>query len=697
LAAHLKATFPEIVNAAPVIPGYGRMDVEIEDVRYDADVLGIDSSFFNMFDVKIVEGSMDFLFPGSRNIAITRDKARQLFGDESPIGKKMKIKWEKNESTVCAIVTRFPKHSNYSFDILRSMEPQPQWNYSREHTLIEIAPDVDIEVFKKKLYEHEIKQSFTHITKINLIPLTTVHYKDTDMQRNVKFRHVLIFALSGLLLIVCTMFNYLTLFVSRFRIRRKELALRTVYGASGWSLFAMLATEFLLSMVVALLLGMFLIQSVIEPFRTISETRLTLSSIYLESTVYIAAVIVVALAAFVLMLALFRRRTLSANIYGRKKMFRRTSIVVQLIVSIVFAFCTTIILKQMYYLHNIDLGFAYKNRGSAYFYNTTFDNVKALNDKIRQLPEIEETVVGYSSLLPVMGYTRFQFDKWDGKQEGDKNIDLDKIYISEAFARYYELKLVEGEMFNETFAKTDVMLNESAVKLFGWDVAVGKSFDQYRVRGVLKDISNQSPTVSAPPSYYSPPERWTYGDGSVHKSDESTTILFRYREGNWKKCQEKIAKIVETEFPGVNTSFTNAEEGYNDYLKSENTLLALLTVISLICVIVCVFGFVSIVSLTCEERRKEIAIRKINGATIKDILDIFFKEYLTLLVVGSAIAFPVGYIVMKEWIEQYVKQTEMSAWIYVAILLALMLAIVVCVGGKVYRTSRENPAVAVKS
>jgi ABC-type antimicrobial peptide transport system permease subunit len=102
------------------------------------------------------------------------------------------------------------------------------------------------------------------------------------------------------------------------------------------------------------------------------------------------------------------------------------------------------------------------------------------------------------------------------------------------------------------------------------------------------------------------------------------------------------------------------------------------------------------VSLTCEERRKEIAIRKIHGATIKDILDIFFKEYLTLLIVGALIAFPVGYIIMKSWLEGYVVQTEIHAWIYVAILLGLILTVIICVGKKVYRTSRENPAEAVK-
>jgi ABC-type antimicrobial peptide transport system permease subunit len=131
-------------------------------------------------------------------------------------------------------------------------------------------------------------------------------------------------------------------------------------------------------------------------------------------------------------------------------------------------------------------------------------------------------------------------------------------------------------------------------------------------------------------------------------------------------------------------------------LKSENALIKLLTLVSVICVLICVFGFVSLVSLTCEERRKSIAIRKINGATIGDILSMFAKEYFLLLIIGAVIAFSIGYYVMQRWLENYVKQTSLSAWIYLAITLVLALVIVLCVGWQVYRASVENPAEVVK-
>ncbi|MDR3247039.1 MAG: ABC transporter permease [Prevotellaceae bacterium] len=126
-----------------------------------------------------------------------------------------------------------------------------------------------------------------------------------------------------------------------------------------------------------------------------------------------------------------------------------------------------------------------------------------------------------------------------------------------------------------------------------------------------------------------------------------------------KENRANNADYSELKFVKIN----NAEEEYDKFLKSENTLLNILTFVSLICVIICIFGFVSLVSLTCEERRREIAIRKVNGTTIKDILDIFFKEYFSLLVIGAAIAFPVGYYIMRRWLEGYVVQTPILAWI----------------------------------
>ncbi|MDR1170798.1 MAG: ABC transporter permease [Prevotellaceae bacterium] len=694
LAGYLKSIFPEIANATAV--SHINTGFEYEGVKHKADFLYIDSSFFKMFDVRIVEGSMDFLIPGIKKIAVTQERALQMFGNESPVDKQIEILGDFYK--ICAVISGLPKRSNYPFDFLEGIHTSFQTDdngdswYDSGNMLVELVPGIDMEVFEKKLNEHKVQlNDAVHIENIRLVPLTEMHYKDPSIKREVKFQHIIIFALAGLLLILCTLFNYLTLFFSRFRMRQRELALRVVYGASGRSLFAMLSIEFLISLTAALISGLVLINILRSSFLKVSGARLDLSAIYLESIIYMAGVIATALTVFFLMLVIFRRRTLNASMRSNKKILRKVSIVVQLIISIVFAFCTLIILKQMYYLHNsVNLGFSFKNRGSV---EVGIEEIEVLSNKMKQIPEIKETVTGHFPLLPIRGKMNDMIS--DCKQDG-KGIEIEYKHISEQYAKFYEFKLIEGEFVRDDDDEKYVLINELAAKAFGWDKSAGKSFcslitgEQYIVKGVLKNIYNFSPAIAAEPCYFQLPN-----SGRIKRS-HYLDILFKYEEGSWQTCMKKITKIIEKEFPHKSyLSYCNMEEEYNKYLKSENALLAILTVVSLVCLMVCVFGFVSMVSLTCEERRKEIAIRKVNGATIKDILDIFFKEHLTLLAIGALIAFPVGYIIMKRWLQQSVIQTEISAWIYVAILLALSLVIIMCVGGRVYKTSRENPVNAL--
>ena len=505
----------------------------------------------------------------------------------------------------------------------------------------------------------------------------------------------MIFAISGLLVILCSLFNYLTLFVSRFRMRQKELALRTVCGASGGSLFVMLSIEFLLTLLFAVVLGCMLTQLVYHPFLTLSEIQMGLPAIYRELLLYIGGVILVSLFTFWVILIIFRYRSLNVSIrLSNKKLFRKTSVVVQLVISIGFAFCTIVILKQMYFLHHsADLGFSFRNRGSIVMWYS--GHGAALTNHLKQIPEITDVVdteEKMSNLLPV---TRQSFNRvysWDGKPANTKYLDLQTVHVSPEYFAFYEFQLIAGETLTDADPESMVLLNESAVKTFGWHDPVGKIFDNnYTVKGVIKDVYNFAPTTqSKPTGYFSFHERkWISG---------YTTVLFKYHDGMWKSCKKKIEQVIKKEFADLsNITIYNSEEEYNRFLKSENALIKLLSFVSAICILICVFGFVSLVSLTCEERRKEIAIRKVNGATAGDILDMFAKEYFLLLFIGAVIAFTTGYFIMQRWLENYVKQTSIPAWIYVAIVLALALVIVLCVGWQVYRASVENPADVVKS
>ena len=696
LAAYLKQTFPEIEDATPLIPSYPGTKIIVEGAEFPAQVIYADSTFLRMFDVKIIEGNRDFLIPGSKKLAITKEKALQLFGKEDPIGKTVNNGYE--DCIICAVVSEMPKQSNYAFDFISPfsdyiLDFKNSWHASSgENTIIKLVPGTNVKAFEKKLYGLNTGEERSNISKMTIKPLTKIRYLDSAVIREVKFQHILIFSISGLLVILCSLFNYFTLFVSRFRIRQKELALRMVCGASGSSLYVMLTVEFILTLLLAILLGGLLTHWLHKPFLALADIQMNLLAVYRESLLYIGSIILFSLLLFWLILFIFRRRSLNLSIrQSNKNLSRKVSIIVQLIISMGFVLCTIVILKQIYFLNHTDeLGFSFQNRGTV----TVFQNADShtLANRLKQIPEITEVVEAVTTLVPPGGRMSYKIKIWDNKPADSEDIDMEAMYVSPEFNAFYDFKLVAGEMLAKNDPDSLVLLNESAVKAFGWNDPVGKHFIGFKVKGVIKNVYNFGPTVPVKPVSYS--------IRSKNLNDRpfgGSIVLFKYREGMWKSCEEKVRQMVKKEYAGSYNGITNTEDEYNKFLKSENALIKLLSFVSAICVLICVFGFVSIVSLTCEERRKAIAIRKINGATVGDILSIFAKEYFLLLIIGAAIAFPAGYFVMQRWLEQYMKQTSISAWIYFSILFAMALLIILFVGWRVYKTSNENPAEVVKT
>jgi hypothetical protein len=686
LAAYLKETFPEVAGACNLRTN--RWEVTVDGVKMPLKVLSVDSAFMRMFDVPIVEGHLDFSAPGNRQIALTTDKARQIFGDSTATGRTLTYNGE--EYTVTALVNGWSEHSNYPFELLAPMLPVPHWNTQNSEALLELHPGANMQAFRDSMAGYTIERDGISVVINRLLPLTSLRYEDANMPREVKFQHILLYALAGTLVILCSLFNYLTLFLSRFRIRRKEFALRMVCGSSKRALFALLSAEYLVSLLPAALLGIFLMEAVFAPFQRLSGIRADKLSICLELALYAVAVTALSLLIFLLVLLPAGRNALNAAIRrSHSSLFRKISVVFQLAISIGFIFCTAVMMKQVYFLHHSDLGFSYRNTGSIDIFS------EALENRIKQIPEIIETSSG-EALLPMRSRSMWGIPEWEGKTPDAELINIENIKITRSWLDFFQIRPVAGELPSDDDPANYVLINESAARAFGWeDRAVGKTFrsfngkDEQHVKGVIKDLHNFSPLTPASPCFF-----------TIDTDDHSQwkIVLFRFAEGQWEPCKRRIEELIHEEEPSRTwIMLRNADEIFAGYLKSESALMKLLGFVSLVCVIISVFGFVSLVLLTGEERRKEIAIRKINGATVWNILGMFFREYALLLAAGAAVAFPAGYYIMKRWLEQYTKQTDISLWVYAAILLLMAAAIVLCTGWRVYRTSRENPADVLKT
>ena len=708
LAAYLAQHFPDIAVAAPFHLISER--ISVNDKYQDAVFSSADSAWMNLMDIRIIKGNRNFMLPkDNAEIAITEEAAKKWFRTEDPIGKEVKML--RRTKKICAIVQAENRHTNFPFDFIGNPELGKTWWYITWSILIKVKPDTDIEELESKINANlpaELKQVTsirkTGIERIILTPLSKLHYaKDfrDDKEAGITFQYIIYFSIAGILIITCALINYLTLFINRMRVRQREMALRMIHGANIRSLVSLLTVEFLLLLACAVTTGFLLIEICFPSFIELTGIDTAKSSLYGEAFLFIGLISLIILTAIIGLLYILYHRSLHLSLRyntGRSTgtQLRRGSIVLQLFVCLSFIGCTVLINQQLDYLRHRDLGLKIKNRGS---FSVMGDmDYTPLIRKIKELPMITEVMqpdyYPIVSQLTAIG----QFDNWEGL---DIPIDTPvpvKLFLGkEDFFRFYDITLLAGEWLDDLSTYEDIIFNESLARRMGWSPqeAIGKhiiqSYITYTIVGVVKDCHYGAPTLPIPHTGFLVGEQ-------MGLMQRSAGILFKYKEGTWNECRKALEHLYQTECSPENILRLNSEEEvYNNYLRSEEMLTRLLSFASLVCILTAMFGIYSLVTLTCEQRRKEIAIRKVNGATVWSILYLFFREYLIMLCIAALFAFPITYVIIKQWILNYVRQVSISPLPFILILIGLALTVIAGISWRVWKAANENPAEVIKN
>lgn len=708
LAAYLAQHFPDIAVAAPFHLISER--ISVNDKYQDAVFSSADSAWMNLMDIRIIKGNRNFMLPkDNAEIAITEEAAKKWFRTEDPIGKEVKML--RRTKKICAIVQAENRHTNFPFDFIGNPELGKTWWYITWSILIKVKPDTDIEELESKINANlpaELKQVTltrkTGIERIILTPLSKLHYaKDfrDDKEAGITFQYIIYFSIAGILIITCALINYLTLFINRMRVRQREMALRMIHGANIRSLVSLLTVEFLLLLACAVTTGFLLIEICFPSFIELTGIDTAKSSLYGEAFLFIGLISLIILTAIIGLLYILYHRSLHLSLRyntGRSTgtQLRRGSIVLQLFVCLSFIGCTVLINQQLDYLRHRDLGLKIKNRGS---FSVMGDmDYTPLIRKIKELPMITEVMqpdyYPIVSQLTAIG----QFDNWEGL---DIPIDTPvpvKLFLGkEDFFRFYDITLLAGEWLDDLSTYEDIIINESLARRMGWSPqeAIGKhiiqSYITYTIVGVVKDCHYGAPTLPIPHTGFLVGEQ-------MGLMQRSAGILFKYKEGTWNECRKALEHLYQTECSPENILRLNSEEEvYNNYLRSEEMLTRLLSFASLMRILTAMFGIYSLVTLTCEQRRKEIAIRKVNGATVWSILFLFFREYLIMLCIAALFAFPITYVIIKQWILNYVRQVSISPLPFILILIGLALTVIAGISWRVWKAANENPAEVIKN
>ena len=413
-------------------------------------------------------------------------------------------------------------------------------------------------------------------------------------------------------------------------------------------------------------------------------------SIYGELLIYALLLVVCGFIAGSILVLYAQRQVLNESIKGggspgSRNTFRKGSLLVQLTISLVMIFCAFVFIKQIRFLHTTDLGINRHNIATV----SGFPIFPHYADQITQVPGVIDAIpINWGTLRPT--HSGSHTHSFIDNAGNPATVNLFTLIADNRFFDFFGVNIIEGRKFYNDINTHRFLLNETADRLISGGTP---SWDANNQIGIFQDFYF-FPTERARPTKIHYP--------TADINNRFQLIAYRYEEGMREQTEEAVRQWVRenvemarrSPFPIV---FTYMEDVFNEAFRSERALLRLLSLMTLVSVLIAIFGVYSLVSLTCQQRRKEIAIRKINGAEVFDIMNIFFKEYLILLAISAAVAFPTGFIIMRRWLEDYVKQTSMDAWIFVLIFLVMFAVIVLSILSTVWRAANQNPAEVVKS
>lgn len=680
LADYLPRAYPEIEAASFLFSSTQTLWINagkdsIENVR----TITADTSFFRVFYPEI-------------NLIFPQPLPSIAYVYTSSFDKKMNDFQLEKSSGFLGVVADQNTHSNVVFDQLRfvdyssSNETYCPWCIGMGGAVyIRLRENVNADELIKKLTTISVDTDGRKLSfSFKIIPLSETHYTIPDQHANVKYTHLKIFALVAILVILSGLFNYIMLFVNRIKLRSRELALRKVNAASDYQLAGLLITEFLLLLLFSLLMGGVLTEWLFPHFLSLSQIEAPKAYFLAEAALYSVGIVAFSIIAITLPTLYFMQRSVRENIQpetmshgGIKNQFTLTSIFTQLSISILLMFCTFVFLFQIYYLNHSDIGF---NRHNV----ATISGLPMSKNELRSLPYIENAILFSPGFLPSLVTSGITLPADAGSP--DESTISYEIYPIESpdFLEFFEIQLLQGRNLysNET---QSCLLNETASRRQGHETVIGKKLGSWTVVGVIADLKTNSPLLPTQPAIYT-------------SGANENSYAYRFAEGKRLETEQALQKIIAEKSQSLHRpTFRYMDDEYSNYTKSERNLLKLLSMMTVTAILIAVFGVYSMITLACNQRRKEIAIRKVNGARMNEVLFLFFREYFIVTLTAYIVALPVGVYVMQRWLEQYTRRVSMEWWLFAGVLIVISVVVFFSIFFRVHKAASENPAVVIKS
>ncbi|MCR4914835.1 MAG: FtsX-like permease family protein [Prevotella sp.] len=674
--------------------------------------------FVSVFKPTVVDGDLKGLNQLS-NIVLPRSEAIRIFGTANAAGKTMKYYWEDNKFyNVCAVIEDYPEnnllHGACFIGVNSNEGNYRNWNYDAYIRVDDVANlpmvlkamrQTALELFKEDFNLTDPKEADT--LQVILTPVADTHFsknlnKNFTNSNSVNRSSVYLLICFSLLIIVIAAVNFMNFSLAETPMRIRSINTQKVLGATTASLRGSLLAEAVIISLMAFVLAMVLVYMAHD----LGLQQLVQGSILLQDHLWLVGLtlmisIVVGLLAgaypsyYVTSFppALVLKGSFGLSPKGR--VLRTALICLQFVVSFMLVIGVGIMYLQSYFIYHTDYGFDKDEVMVVPTAPDTRNHADAIDADLRKIPGIE----GASLAQNVLGSSD-RYQTW-GRGSGNKHMTFTCIFVDWRFLDVMGIDIVEGRNFRETDGDVYIF-NESAKKKYPW-LAVDKPINDEQdmaVVGFCEDIKYSTLRVDdseQPIAFMVPgPKGYYWNDGFWRN-----VLMVRVAKGVDKR--EAKQQVLETvlKYEHDNELTVNDLHYMNDKLEEsyqqERLFTKQILLFSLLAILISIIGVFGMTMFESEYRRKEIGIRKVFGSSTKEILVMFNRRYLYILLGCFVVAAPIGYMVGVHWLEGFAIRTAVSPWLFFVSFLLIALITMLTVTYQSWKNANENPVKSIKT
>ena len=735
----LERDFPEVAEStrfyalecdAAATDGAGQQTALKENKVYF-----VDEAFLNVFSFPLLQGAVaDMQEPNAA--LITQSTARKYFGDENPVGKSIKLENHNQglllNATVRGVCQDIPANSHLQFDFLVSaVRGEGSWHYADHHTYVVLQPGAKAEALEAKLpafiNKYTGKQPEERVSQVSLSlqPLQSIHlYSDLkgELSRNGDGTLVWILAFSAFLILLIAYVNYINLSTAKSVERAKEVGVRKVLGSERLHLMKQFFLEALLYKLLSVIVAMLLLFLSFDWFKQISGVTPALDS-FNHWGYWLAFLGIFVMGAAgagfypALLMSSFKpvQALKGQALKGGSGMgFRKALVVFQFAVSMLLMIGAFTVYKQVNYMRNKDLGMDMTQTlvVAAPEYRRESQEEEALfYQKISLFKEEVSQYVGVSSLTFTSGIPGAEIN-WVRpyrRKSGDAAAKEESLYatmsVGPEFVDQLEVKVVEGEAFSmekalslyQSTSRIPIMLNEAAVAAMGFEnskAAIGQIITdkngmgrvfEYEIMGILQNFHQSSLKTAYEPLVF----RLEDGSGMKYfvikiSGDRSSEVI------------SQLEKTYNTLFPATAYQYFFLDEFFNQQYLAEQQFGLVFGIFTGLAIFVACLGLLGLMLLATTQRAKEIAIRKVIGASPASLFVLLTKDFSRLILIAMLISLPLAWWGIREWLQHYAFHIDIDPYLFLIPALMVVAVALLFVSLLIVKTSRAKPVGALR-